>query len=92
MTVYCVNYDLRKSDDSYPGLIAALKKYAAVSGGKPLKSTWMINTADTPDQIFNAMAPHLDTNDGVLIVQANAPAKWYGLPDGWTEWLKSNLR
>lgn len=73
--VYIVSYDLNKPGQDYVDLINELKK--SESWWYYLDSTWLIYTHETANSLYNRIAPFLDTNDYVLVIDV---AKDY---QGW---------
>lgn len=88
MTILSVNYDLRKPGRDYNGLYEVLKK--APSWWHYLGSTWLVYTDQSPETWFKLLAPHLDTNDSMLIIEVTANhAGW--LPKKAWEWITEHM-
>jgi len=70
MITYYINYDLRKATDrDYEGLYNALNKLGAK---RSLESLWWINHPNTTaGNIFDYLRPHLDANDGLVVIASN---------------------
>jgi hypothetical protein len=75
MTVYVVNYDLRKPGRNYQPLWDRLAAWKAVRG---LESMWFIATSSTAVQIRDDLKGYIDANDG-LFVGILAGAAWHNL-------------
>ena len=86
MTVYSVNYDLRiKKNPDYEGLYEEIKRCPA--WWHHLESTWLIATDETPEQVYNRLAPHMHRDDSILVIEVtNNYSGW--LPPKASEWLR----
>ncbi len=65
--VYIINYDLNKTGQNYNGLYDAIKSYGTWAHG--LDSTWFIETNETSSQIFDRLAPSIDSNDYLFVTR-----------------------
>lgn len=91
MAVYMVGYDLNKVGKNYDELITKTKQ---ISNGwwHHLDSTWLINHNGSSVAIRNALTPHLDENDELLVVKLEKGyAAWIGFNTEGSNWLKNNL-
>jgi hypothetical protein len=83
-TVYMVAYDLRKPGQDYVGIYKVLQSFQ--SWWHYLDSTWLIVTDLDPDGIFARLAPHLDSNDNLIVMEvANRKGGW--LPQQAWQWI-----
>ncbi len=92
MATYLVSYDLRGTDetsDDYKRLIEKIKSYG--TWARPTYSDWMIVTTKTTDRVRDELWAFMDSNDRLLVVTANAPASWVGIPQDVSDWMKANL-
>lgn len=86
--VYVVSYDLRKPGKDYIGLTEQLK--ASPRWWHYLASTWLIFTSESATQLYNRLAPHLDRDDIILIIEAgNHIGGW--LPQKAWDWIKNEI-
>ena len=77
MAVYLVSYDLDKPGKDYTGIINAIKNMGGVKG---LFSEWfVVSRILSASQIYNALAPFIDSNDRLLVVALTGEAAWYNL-------------
>ena len=80
MAVYLVSYDLDKPGQDYSDLITAIKalggKQIGTRVSKVLYSEWIVKTNLSASQIYDALAPHIDSNDMLLIVGLTGEAAW----------------
>lgn len=88
MSVYQINYDLRKQKD-YSSLIERIKSYGTWC--HPLESVWIIVTNQTAAQVRDYLATVMDNDDGVLVTRLQGEAAWYGLSNEVSQWIQSNL-
>jgi hypothetical protein len=90
--VVMVAYDLKKPGQNYTGLIEELKK-------KPwwhaLESTWLLDTSETPAQVWARIKKYIDTNDSVLVIEmkkGTAAGADGRLPKEAWEWILARLK
>lgn len=88
MSVYQINYDLRKQKD-YSSLIERIKSYGTWC--HPLESVWIIVTNQTATQVRDYLATVMDNDDGILVTRLQGEAAWYGLSNEVSQWIQSNL-
>jgi hypothetical protein len=84
---YCISYDLKTSNRNYADLFDALKK--SPKWWHFLESTWLIQTAETPNQIWERLAPHIDRKDFLLIIEVKDNVQGWLPKDAWN-WIHSN--
>jgi hypothetical protein len=87
MGVLLVTYDLKKPGQDYTNLLKEIKKYpwAHLS-----ESSYAIQTADSPEAVFNKLRPLMDANDFIYIINLQKPFTGYG-PKDVNDWLEANL-
>ncbi|SFK72559.1 hypothetical protein SAMN05518863_109166 [Candidatus Pantoea symbiotica] len=88
MSVYQINYDLRKQKD-YSSLIERIKSYGTWC--HPLESVWIIVTNQTAPQVRDYLTTVMDRDDGILVTRLQGEAAWYGLSNEVSQWIQSNL-
>ena len=89
MPVYTVSYDLNRPGQNYTDLIAELE--SSPGWWHFLKSSWLISTNETPDQLWNRISRHVDKSDFVLIMEVtNRKSGW--LPQDAWDWINNNVR
>lgn len=87
MSVLLVTYDLLKRGQNYDGFHKVIKSYE----WKQLsESSYAIKTGETPQMVFNKLAPYMDANDHVYVINLRKPLWYYG-PKSVNEWLEANL-
>lgn len=62
------------------------------NGGITSKSTWLLKTSRTPEQIRDLLKEHVGSDDQLLIVDISRDAAaWFGVNDAGSRWLEANL-
>jgi hypothetical protein len=56
-----------------------------------LESVWIVKTPLTTAQVRDRLTPHIDANDGVVVVALSGAWATYGLDRGCNDWLRGNL-
>ena len=91
MAIYMVGYDLNKSGKNYEELIKKIKELAN-GYWHHLDSTWLILHVGTAATIRDALTPHIDDDDELLVVKlAKGDAAWHGFNQAGSKWLNDNL-
>ena len=86
--IYSLTYDLHKPGQNYEALKKELK--ASTNWWHYLQSTWLIYTSETANQLWNRIAPIIDKNDSVLIIEVrNNKQGW--LPEEAWKWINSHI-
>lgn len=82
--ILIVTYDLNGPAGSYDSFYEVLKQQG--SWMHYLKSTWLISTNKTPNQVYESLAPYLQPRDRIFVAQMGCD--YYGwLPkDAW-DWI-----
>ena len=85
-----VSYDLRTPGADYSGLIEELKK--SKGWWHYLKSTWIVSTTETPDELYDRLEPHRHKDDRILILEIGPGAARQGwLPEKAWGWLERHI-
>lgn len=87
MSVYIVTYQLRKKKN-YVGLFEQLE--ASPAWWHYLDSTWLVATQEDANQLCDRLAPHLDKEDSILVIQAGTEMQGWLPEDAW-KWIMRNL-
>ena len=76
MTVLLITYDLNKPEKDYTGLLEEIKKYdwAILS-----KSSYIIETKESPSNVYEKLKPHLDSDDSLCIIEVKNNRKVFFL-------------
>lgn len=83
--VILISYDLKRPGQMYQGLYTAIQSYGL--WWHYLDSVWLIETTQTPEQVFNHLVPYLDGNDTIFITQITQNG-WGKLPQEAWNWLR----
>ena len=86
--VLIVTYDLKTPGWNYTPFYEALK--AQGQWWHYLTSTWLIATGKTPNDVYNALGPHISKADSVLILPVKKPAFGWLPKEAW-DWINSNV-
>lgn len=90
MITYLIGYDLLKPGKDYSALIGAIKLLSG-TWWHNLDSTWVIKHPGPATAIRNALRPHIDQNDRLIVVRLVGEGAWVGFNDSASKWLQSNL-
>ena len=88
MTAFSINYDLKAPGRNYDGLYEAIK--ASGKWWHYLDSTWIVITNEDAKQIWSRLAPHIDKNDYLLIIEVLGNVQGWLPKDAW-EWIQANV-
>jgi hypothetical protein len=88
MKAYCVSYDLKAPNRDYTRLYGELKK--SRHWWHYLESTWLIVTDESPAELWERYAPHIDQNDRLLIIEVRDNVKGWLTKKAW-DWIHSNV-
>ena len=69
MAVYLITYDLNSTGQKYEEVIQTIKD-AATAYCSYWKSSYLIKSSLTANQIVDKIKPHLDNNDKLIVVEA----------------------
>lgn len=88
MFVYCVSYDLGNEKQDYEGLQAELKRSS--SWWHHLKSTWLVATPESADQLYLRIRPYINEEESVLIIRVTSEKSGW-LPKKAWDWIGKHL-
>jgi hypothetical protein len=88
MAILIVTYDL-KSPQNYTPLYEALKAQGV--WWHYLASTWLIDTAKSPQEVFDAVHPHIGPHDFILISELGQRNQGW-LPQAAWDWINSRVQ
>ncbi len=88
MTVYSVNYDLKKPGRDYQSLYQAINSCGAT--WHYLGSTWLVDTTLSAQSIWSRLSPHVDANDFVLVIGVTRDYEGQ-LPKTAWDWINQRL-
>jgi hypothetical protein len=91
VATYAIGYDLHPSKgETYGELIEAIKQVGS-TWWHHLDSTWVVVSTKTAKQVRDFLAPHLKSDDQLLVVRLAGEGAWRGFDDNGSKWLKENL-
>ena len=88
MKAFSISYDLKVPGRDYTSLYKALTR-----SGKwwhYLDSTWIVITNESTQQIWQRLAPHIDKNDYMLIIEIVNNVQGWLPKDAW-DWINANV-
>lgn len=88
MKVVIVTFDLTKTSDEYESLYATLKLQG--TWWHYMKSTWLIHTDKTVQQIADTLTPHLKGKGTMLVAELHSPYQGLQVKDAWT-WIRTRV-
>jgi hypothetical protein len=87
--VLSVSYDLRTRErPDYSGLERELKR--SHRWWHYLKSTWLIQTEESADELWERIAPHIHRDDRVLIIEVRDNSQGWLPREAWA-WVRANV-
>jgi len=85
-----ITYDLKDDSRNYTSLTNAIKNFG-IAWWHYLDSVWIVKTRDKDaDNCFEALKPHIDGNDRLLICDVTNSDVNGWLPSKAWEWIKKN--
>jgi hypothetical protein len=86
--ILIVNLDLLGPATSYDGLYEELKKQG--TWWHYMRWTWLLDTDHTPEQIMQALRPHVQNNDRMLVAPLTRPYQGLLTKEEW-EWINTRM-
>lgn len=83
MKTFIIAYDLLSDVKDYNSLINEIESYP--NHYKVNKSTWLLKTSYSRDQIFNSLRSKMDSNDSLFVSELTLNAMWINVEEGDTE-------
>lgn len=81
--VCMITYDLNKAGQNYEKVIQAIKNASTGVWCTFWKSSYLIKTNLTPQQITDKIKPHLDSNDTLLVIEVKQNYQGWLEKDDW---------
>lgn len=85
-----VSYDLANPEQNKEPLIQLIKDYP--SWVRIGDSSYMISTDESPTRVRDTLSRVLKSDDSLYVGVVSAPAAWYGLTEGVSQWIHANQR
>lgn len=87
MAIYLVSYNTDDLETNYLGLHSALKTYQSI---RLLKSSWLVETSDSPDTVFDHLTQFLEKGSHLLVIEVTK--EYQGeLEKKACDWMKKKL-
>lgn len=86
--VHLITYDLHRPVQNYAGLHEEIKKLG--SWWHHLESTWLVDTALTPQQVWERLASKVDKDDNVLVIRVTGSHSGWLPQEAWN-WLNARV-
>lgn len=83
MAAYMITYDLNSAGQKYDEVIKAIKSSSTGAWCTYWKSSYLIKSYLTPDQISDNIKPHLDSNDRLIIIEVKNNYQGWLTEDQW---------
>jgi hypothetical protein len=89
LAAYMITYDLNAEGQKYDKVIQAIKD-SSDAWCTYWKSSYLIKSDLTPNQIQEKIKPNLDSNDRLLIIEVKNNYQGWLSEEQW-EWIKKNI-
>lgn len=89
MASYIITYDLSKPGQNYQKVLEAIKAVGAWA--RLSESSYAVTSGLRPQQIFDRIKPHLDSNDQLYVIGLHRPYSGRGDQEV-NNWLDRNLQ
>lgn len=89
--VYLITYDLNKTGQNCTDVIQAIKDASTGDWCTFWKSSYLIKSNLTANQISEKITPHLDQNDSMIIIEANLSNYQGWLDEDEWNYIKSKI-
>ncbi|HBC2029006.1 TPA: hypothetical protein I9Z65_000521 [Clostridium perfringens] len=90
MAAYMITYDLNSKGQKYDEVIKAIKDSSTGAWCTYWKSSYLIKSYLTPDQILDKIKPHLDGNDTLIIIEVKNNYQGWLSKKQW-QYIKENI-
>lgn len=89
MAAYMITYDLNSKGQNYDKVIKAIKD-SSLSWCTFWKSSYLIKSSLTANQVSDKITPHLDSNDRLIIVEVKNNYQGWLTEDDW-KFIRENI-
>ena len=83
-----ISYDLKNPNKNYEPFYNTLKEQGV--WWHYLKSTWLLDTNKTPDQVYEALRHHIEQADRILVGTMVGPKQGWLEKEAW-DWINARL-
>ncbi|MEV7979417.1 hypothetical protein [Streptomyces sp. NPDC086519] len=88
--IQMISYDLKKPGQDYETLIKEIKALGS-SWCHALKSTWLVETVKSADQVRATLKARMDANDLILVVNVTGDNYSGYLDEEVVAWLRTHM-
>lgn len=90
MAAYMITYDLNSAGQKYDEVIKAIKDSSTGAWCSYWKSSYLIKSTLTPNQISDNIKPHLDNNDRLIIIEVKNNYQGWLTEKQW-KYIRENI-
>ena len=90
MKKYMITYDLNTPGKNYDNVIDAIKAASNGTWCSFWRSSFLICSKLTANEIFSVLEPHIDSNDSLFIVEVTAHYQGWLSKDEW-DFINQNV-
>lgn len=91
MTAYMITYDLNSKGQKYEQVIETIKESSLNNSWCSFwKSSWLIKSNLSPNEIVNKLEPYLDGNDRLLVVEVKNNMQGWLAEEDW-KYIRENI-
>lgn len=85
-----ITYDLRKEGQDYDNVITAIKDASTGAWCTYWKSSYLIQTNLTVQQVTDKITPHLDSNDSLIVIEVKQNYQGWLTEKQW-KYIRENI-
>jgi hypothetical protein len=89
VAAYMITYDLNAAGQNYSKVIDAIKDSAS-AWCSYWKSSYLIKSNLSPDQIVDKIKPYLDSNDRLIVIEVKNNYQGWLSEKQW-KWIRENI-
>lgn len=90
MAVYMITYDLNSKGQNYEDVIQSIKDASTDAWCSYWKSSYLIKSNLTVQQVSDKITPHLDSNDRLIVIETKANYQGWLSEKQW-KYIRENI-
>ena len=90
MAVYMITYDLNSKGQNYEDVIQSIKDAYTGAWCSYWKSSYLIKSNLTVQQVSDKITPHLDSNDRLIVIETKANYQGWLSEKQW-KYIRENI-
>ncbi|CUO53145.1 Uncharacterised protein [[Eubacterium] contortum] len=90
MSVYMITYDLNSEGQNYEKVTQSIKDASTGAWCSYWKSSYLIKSNLTAEQVSKKITPHIDSNDRLIVIEVRENY-WGWLTDKQWKYIKENI-